>query len=305
MQLFMWRKKRVLRRTISILKLLSCSVLVLFLLLPFIFKFSPWLQTNMVFLPFVRMPQNLNLSDPSSLGIPYTHSLYLTSQPGVTLGVWHIPPGSCDPAHSCNEQLRPGQPVVLYLHGNTGHRATPSRVELYKVLRAMDYHVITFDYRGFADSSNVAPSVTGVVADARAVYDWVAARIGQDTQLIVWGHSLGAGAAAHLVADLCSEGKRPSGLVLESPFNNIYDELRNHHMTRPWRAIPWFDWLFTSSLAENDLAFTNDEKMSLIDVPLLILHAQDDPVIPVKLGRALHETALRARKLGGSSVTFK
>eukprot|EP00090_Calanus_glacialis_P022015 TRINITY_DN33969_c0_g1_i1.p1 TRINITY_DN33969_c0_g1~~TRINITY_DN33969_c0_g1_i1.p1 ORF type:complete len:339 (-),score=88.32 TRINITY_DN33969_c0_g1_i1:69-944(-) len=252
------------------------------------------------------MPVNLNLSDPSSLGMSSTHNLYLTSQPGVTLGVWHILPASCDNSQlSCDDQLRFGQPVVLYLHGNTAHRAAPSRVELYKVLRHLDYHVVTFDYRGFADSSNVAPGVTGVVADARAVYDWVVARSGQDMQVIVWGHSLGAGVATHLVADLCTQGTRPSGLVLESPFNNIYDELRNHHFAWPWRSLPWFDWFFTSSLAENDLAFTNDEKVSLIDVPLLILHAQDDAVIPFKLGKALHEAALKSRKVGGSTVEFR
>ena len=67
--------------------------------------------------------------------------------------------------------------------------------------------------------------------------------------------------------------------------------------------MPWFDWFFTSSLAVNDLAFTNDEKVPLIDVPMLILHAQDDAVIPFKLGKSLHEAALRSRK--GSGVEFR
>ena len=43
----------------------------------------------------------------------------------------------------------------------------------------MDYHVVTFDYRGYGDSSlHVAPTEAGVVADARAVYEWLAARVG-------------------------------------------------------------------------------------------------------------------------------
>ena len=48
------------------------------------------------------------------------------------------------------------------------------------------------------------------------------------------------------VSDLCLEGRRPSGLVLESPFNNIFDEVRNHPMAWVWRKMPWFDWFFTS-----------------------------------------------------------
>ena len=41
-----------------------------------------------------------------------------------------------------------GKPVVLYFHGNTASRASSHRVELYKLLRNMDYHVVCFDYRG-------------------------------------------------------------------------------------------------------------------------------------------------------------
>ena len=39
---------------------------------------------------------------------------------------------------------------------------------------------------------------------------------------------------------------RPNGLVLESPFNNIYDEIRNHPMGWIWRKMPYFDWFVES-----------------------------------------------------------
>ena len=60
----------------------------------------------------------------------------------------------------------------------------------------------------------VAPTETGVVKDARAVYEWVAARYPFSIwikflksfdnsrakgQLIVWGHSLGTAVSSHLV----------------------------------------------------------------------------------------------------------
>lgn len=34
------------------------------------------------------------------------------------------------------------------MHGNTGSRARDHRVEMYKLLRDLDYHVVAFDYRG-------------------------------------------------------------------------------------------------------------------------------------------------------------
>lgn len=39
-------------------------------------------------------------------------------------------------------------PVILYLHGNAFSRASSHRIELYSVLRKLDYHVVAFDYRG-------------------------------------------------------------------------------------------------------------------------------------------------------------
>ena len=62
---------------------------------------------------------------------------------------------------------------------------------------------------------------------------------GEHTPIFVWGHSLGTGVSSAVVADLCSrfgngngagggdsESTRlPRALVLESPFNNIRDEV--------------------------------------------------------------------------------
>lgn len=41
----------------------------------------------------------------------------------------------------------PKEPVILYMHGNSGNRASSHRVELYKVFQQLNYHLIAFDYR--------------------------------------------------------------------------------------------------------------------------------------------------------------
>ena len=61
---------------------------------------------------------------------------------------------------------------------------------------------------------------------------------GDRTPIFVWGHSLGTGVSSAVVADLCSRfsnggaggdskatTRLPRALVLESPFNNIRDEV--------------------------------------------------------------------------------
>lgn len=39
-------------------------------------------------------------------------------------------------------------PVFIYFHGNSRSRAIPWRVDIYRLLSTLGFHVITFDYRG-------------------------------------------------------------------------------------------------------------------------------------------------------------
>lgn len=80
-------------------------------------------------------------------------------------------------------------PIVLYLHGNTGTRANGHRVDLYKTLRQLGYHVIAMDYRGFADSSDISPTESGCVSDSYAMYRYI--RNLTSSPVFVYGHSLG------------------------------------------------------------------------------------------------------------------
>lgn len=79
--------------------------------------------------------------------------------------------------------------VVLYLHGNTGTRANGHRIELYRILQRLGYHVIAMDYRGFADSSDISPTENGCVSDAYAMYRYI--KNITSNPIFVYGHSLG------------------------------------------------------------------------------------------------------------------
>ena len=85
-----------------------------------------------------------------------------------------------------------------------------------------------------------------------------------------------------------------------------------------WRKMPWYDWFFTAPLATNDLGFVSDQRVQVgflglvekkmdfiqvIDVPIMILHAEDDLVVPFKLGKALFESAQDGRAVHWPKVT--
>lgn len=80
-------------------------------------------------------------------------------------------------------------PIVLYLHGNTGTRANGHRIELYKTLQKLGYHVIALDYRGFGDSSSQSPTERGCVSDSLSAYIYI--KNLTNNPLYVYGHSLG------------------------------------------------------------------------------------------------------------------
>ncbi|KAH0620229.1 hypothetical protein JD844_020287, partial [Phrynosoma platyrhinos] len=58
----------------------------------------------------------------------HTRNFYLTSEPGVTFGVWHALPEnrhkeSEGKGHSWYEEaLADDNPIIIYLHGNGGTR---------------------------------------------------------------------------------------------------------------------------------------------------------------------------------------
>lgn len=287
---------------VSRLALLKASlgiVLVFYIAVPLIYHFCPTVPRHLVFLPFLRWPRGISFTQPELSGLRAARNFYVTTSDGVRLGVWHIlpesdiervPPGEPDAAFF-DAELSSGAPIIFYNHGNSGSRAGPHRVELYKVLRSLGYHVVCFDYRSYADSSSVMPCETGVVSDSRFMFKWLRQRAGK-SPIIVWGHSLGTGVTCHMVADLCIEGDRPTSLVLESPFNNIQEEVKLHKLASLYRKMPGFHWLFLEPLREHDMLFESDRHIANVTVPVMIMHAEDDIIIPYALAVKLHRAAL-------------
>lgn len=202
------------------------------------------------------------------------------------------------------EALRrvPGK-VVLYMHGNSGHRGAGHRVELYQMLQRLDCHVIAFDYRSYGDSSSVECSELGLVNDALAMYGYIKGVT--NSPVFVWGHSLGTGVATHFMNRLVADGlPLPQGVVLESPFSNIRDEVRQHPFSWLFRHLPWFNLLIAQPMYNNYLRFESDKHIGTFRQPVMIVHAEDDLVVPFKLGYQLYRASLNVREKSWGPVEF-
>jgi len=258
---------------------------------------------------YINIPPFKNLSDPiNEFDMNCTQNIYLTNEDvnqTIRLGVWHILPKSrnneclegkhlVDPSVAFNDN----RPVFLYLHGNGGARGGHHRRQLYEVLTTssqLDAHVVSFNYRGYGDSTSVWPTADGPRSDANTVYYWLLNQTHiHKNRVIVWGHSLGTAVSVRFLSQL-PVADNPRALVLEAPFTSIGEALKWHPFSIIYRNyFPFFDTFFVDPIVNSEVTnFDSTSALNRIQIPLLILHAQDDGIVPFHLGHKLYEQSLR------------
>lgn len=52
-----------------------------------------------------------------------------------------------------------------------------------------------------------------------------------------------------------------------------------------FRMLPWFQYTVVEPMQENGFIFKTDQHICNVDAPIMILHAEEDRVVPYKLGR--------------------
>ncbi|KAF5895338.1 monoacylglycerol lipase ABHD12-like, partial [Clarias magur] len=240
---------------------------------------------------------SINLKKPLDHCLDHTRNFTLQPEEGVKIGVWHtVPDLLCKEAKGkegswYESQLQSTHPVILYLQGGT--RVSDNRVQLYKVLSSLGYQVVAFDYRGWGDSGGNT-SESGMTQDSLFLYQWLKNKTGNNL-LYIWGHSLGSGVATNLARRLCENRTPPDAVILEAPFTNISEAITSYTVIPKW---------FIRAITLNDFQFPSAENIKHISCPVLILHAEDDPVIPFELGKKLYDIAAQSKSRNRHKVCF-
>ncbi len=163
-------------------------------------------------------------------------------------------------------------PVLLYLHGARWNVAgSAGRI---RRMQELGFSVLAVDYRGFGQTSRELPSEAMASEDARAAWDWLAARY-PERKRYVFGHSLGGAIAIDLAAKVNDE----AGTIVEGTFTSISDVVS---------ATRW-GWVPVGPLLTQ--RFEALRKVADIGSPLLVVHGERDTMIPSDLGRKLFEAA--------------
>lgn len=282
------------------MKRAAVFLITVYIAVPIILYLCPWILGHAVFCHLVRFPLFVDFDKPEDFSLNRTHNFYLTTEKGITVGIWHtLPVGSQweeaperEPEWY-SEALGDGHPIIIYLHGNMGTRAIKHRVELMKILSAAGYHVLSLDYRGFGDSGG-EPSEAGMTTDALYLYQWVKQRSNRSL-VCLWGHSLGTGVVTNTALKIQQQGSQVDALILEAPFTKIGEVVVSYPLCKMHMYLPGFESLIWKLLEMNSILFANDINLETVTSPLLLLHAEDDDVVTCEMSQRLYQIALQAQ----------
>lgn len=247
--------------------------------------YSTQMKMEMIFLNRLNTPFFGNLSNCKEFGIVKCENLILDGGQGK-LGAWLVSPST--------EKYITRQAYILYLHGNMGNRALEHRVLLYKKLSRMGYHILTFDYRGFGDSDGY-PTEYGLLEDAKVAFKYLKERA-HGHAVYIWGHSLGSAVGVQLASWLNTEHSRLNGMILEAPFNNITDGIKNSPLAAP--IIPFIP-NFDDYIDDVKDVFRSDYWIKKVTSPSLILHDVSDHILNINLARKLY---FSSKENGASNI---
>lgn len=198
--------------------------------------------------------------DPAAIGVADMDVVAVTTSDGLSLKALYKAPAT------------PAMPVVVLFHGNGGSIAIRGS-------RARDfidygYGYLLAEYRGYGGNPGKI-SEQGLYDDARAYLKWLAAAhdIGPE-RIVLYGESLGTGIATQMALEFPAI----RALILEAPYTTM-QAVAQHHMF--W--LPAY-WLIKDR-------YNNIDKVEGLQVPLLVLHGQQDKVVPYKQGVAVFQNA--------------
>jgi len=173
-----------------------------------------------------------------------------------------------------------GSPSILFFHGNG--EVVSDYDSIAPLYNQRGINLFVADYRGYGSSGGI-PTFTSMVDDAHRIFEAfldIRRNEHHSSDVFVMGRSLGSICAIELASCYQDQMK---GLIIESGFASIL------------RLINYLGFS-TESLGMNDTTFPNMAKIRSIALPTLILHGEDDSLIPVAEAGDLFENAAAKRK---------
>jgi len=200
------------------------------------------------------------LASAEELTSPYGVNHSIEVEEGVSIGC-RFYPARTDAAN------------ILYFHGNG--EIVPDYDYTAHLYQERGLNLFVADYRGYG-FSNGTPTCKSVIRDAHFLFHGFVRFLsdeGYTGTLFVMGRSLGSAPAIEVAYHY---QERLKGLIVESGFASTRNQFRRLGAHDLLKDVP------------SAIGFGNELKIREIHIPTLIIHGEEDEIIPVEEGRALH-----------------
>lgn len=224
--------------------------------------------------------------DPEKIPLEYK-DLFIKGKDGAKIHAWYFPAKG------------PSKGTFLFFHGNA-ENLTSHFVGLYW-LPSQGYSYLIFDYPGY-NLSDGSPTPLSTVDAGKSVLRW----IGENKEsgpLYVYGQSLGGNIALRVIQEM--KGEVPvKAVIVDGSFLSYRD------VGRSILAKHWLTWAIQplSYVVLSD-KYAPDFDQEGLQAPLLVIHGEKDPVVPVDQGKKIFFSAREPKQIwllpdGGHGDSF-
>jgi fermentation-respiration switch protein FrsA (DUF1100 family) len=233
----------------------------------------------------VYQPSPYMYFNPGSGTIAF-EQIILPSLDHTELCAWYFPP--------VLEKGESSKGIIIQFHGNAQNMSSHFAWLTWALKKG--YGFLAFDYRGYGRSKG-SPSQEGLNQDAQAVIRYVMAdpaKFHGDRKLVLYGQSLGGAVLLRALDDLTPEEKsKVSSVVIQSSFYSY------RAIAKEFVAQSWLTYLFQPLVP----LLMSDEMSPMASIPrvwplpILVIHGDHDPVIPLSFGKEIFELAREPKEM--------
>ena len=163
--------------------------------------------------------------------------------------------------------------TIIYFHGNATN-FTEILFGIKTLSEKLDVNVLVIEYPGYGERTGKLPSRCVILNDLKRNLESIKNKL-KSKNIILYGNSIGASVALH-AATLLNDCK---GIILQNPFLSLYS------MLSIYKVPYWFKWLFYPENWDNGkIIKTQLDEM----IPILMLCAEDDEIIPIEQKEKLY-----------------
>lgn len=175
------------------------------------------------------------------------------------------------------------QGTVVQFHGNAQNMSAHFVYVVWLVQHG--YQVMTFDYRGYGKSSG-RPSQEGLSVDGQTVLNHICSK--ENKPVFILGQSLGGAVALGSL----SQGSQECAcaLIVDSSFFSY------RRIARAKLDSYWLTWPLQYPLSLLVTDFYESSVLKKIYQPILVVHSEKDPVVPVQFGERVYSSTASSDK---------